>query len=253
MKKIILIASLGLCVGVAGAYSGYFINISKANNSSVPNFVNSKETINEIPIVKNKILKANANYKNLHGTVLRTQNGKKSKTEVWISQPNNFKVIYTPNINVPNEIITSVNDGQDVQTKEKDNTIKKSKPMKEMKPKNKLENENAIVPDYNGTFLPIGNINELIHPELLVQSVFRSGDISISDKLSYLDRSVTQIKVDLKGSKLGTTQEFLVDNETGVVLKSTLYDKKEVIDTLEFISIEFPSKFETNSFELLEK
>ncbi|WP_171691602.1 DUF1571 domain-containing protein [Paenibacillus germinis] len=248
MKKLVTFAIIGLAAGISIASISYSVNGTTSNKL---NFVNTKEKVISIPIIKEKVLNANNNYKFLEGTVIRTnnQNNRKSKTSLWIAQPNNFKVQFTPNIDKPDEFIESVNNGTEVQTKNKDKSIQKSKPMKEA-PAPKVDSDDVVIPNYNGTFLPIGDVNELLHPELVTQTVFREGDITVTEGLSFLDRKVTKVSVTLVQSKLGTSAEYLIDNETGIFLKIVRYDQDKVLDTYEFIDIKFPEKLKDNAFAL---
>jgi outer membrane lipoprotein-sorting protein len=257
-RRILLVVAAGLVLGVTGALIAkptFLLPGSvMAETNSTPNFVNTKEQVYNLPIINNKVLKANRNYATLQGSVTTTNNiGIQSKTNVWITQPDRFRVEFIANVNKPTEVIEAVNDGTDVQIKDKDSSIKNSKPIKPM-PTPKAKEDNVVVPDFNGTFLPIGGTNELIHPELFAQTIFRQGKINLVGEQTYLNRNVTLIKIDqITNPKIGTSEDFWIDNETGVVLKTIRYDQDKVLETIQFEQIDINSHIDNSKFDLFQR
>jgi len=256
-KRIFGYISIGLTLGLVAAAITFSSNLfgpvvtNAADVKSKPNYIKTREQVNELPIVKDTILSANKNYSYLQGTVISTDKatGVQSKTNLWIEQPNRFRVEYIPDVTQLDVIEESVNNGDDIQTKGIDKKIKKSMPIKSIwKPK--IIEENAIYPDYNGTFLPIGGVNEMLHPEIYTQSVFRRGQLTIIGEEEFLTRKVTLIQVDFEESKLGNRQNFWIDNKTGIILKTEIYDNDKVLQSMAFESIEFPAKIDDSKFRL---
>jgi outer membrane lipoprotein-sorting protein len=253
-KKLIIF----LFIGAIFSFAMYNIVPSNASSSSQPTkpkqvFVNSREQVAQYPIIANKMLKANYQYKALIGTFVTIKDGVESNCQISIQQPGMFYVKYIPNTKEPNVVIEAVNNESDVQVKNANGKIDKFKPVKPAKvePQDLAElGDNVVIPDLNGTFLPIGGINEIIHPELLVQSVFRNGELTNVGEEKYLDRSVTVFKVVFKEPKLGDTQKFWIDNETGIVLKTILYNNGEAVKISYFESIQFVNSIEKSKFAL---
>ncbi|WP_223069515.1 hypothetical protein [Paenibacillus caui] len=253
-KSVLFVITGGIVLGITASFilkPTFFMPESvKAENAS--NFVNSKDQVNDIPIIKNKVLKANDNYASLQGSVTTINEFGQSKTNIWLHQPDKFRVEFIADVNKPSEVIIAVNDGNDVQIKNND-SIQNSKPMKPM-PAPKTTEENVVVPHYNGTFLPIGGVNELIHPELFAQTIFRQGQINIIGEETYLDRKVTIIKIDqLVNPKIGTSQDFWIDNLTGVVLKTVRYENDKILETIQFDQVEFNNNINESKFDLFQK
>lgn len=237
-----LVAS-GAILGGLVAIGHVFIRPHIASAAQVlpkPPYVNSRQQLEQVPIIKDKVLTANNNYSYLHGTVLITDvnSGISSKDEVWLKQPDKFKLIFTPNTAYPNQTIVAVNDGSKVQVQGLDGSIKDSKPV-QAPPQPVAAADNEVVPNLNGTFLPFGNINEMLHPEMFEQSIFRLGTLTVSGQGTYLGRPFTLIDVHLAQSKLGDEQKFWVDNSTGIVLKTIVYKQGSPIQEFAFTSLDF--------------
>jgi len=249
--SVVIGVSLGIVASIAFyATSGSPLNIiEESSKNGKPNYVYTKEEIAKIPIIEKKVLKANSTYKSLTGSIIKEYGEKKSKVNLWIEQPDRFRVEYIPNLNEPSEVITAVNNGNEIQTKDKNSSIKKSKPLKPVENKKKSE-ENEIVPDYNGTYLPIGGINEIIHPEMFAQGAFRRGKLEILSDEEYIGRKVTPIQVKYQEAKLGDSQVFWIDNETGIVLKTVIYDKDKPVRSIYFESVNFSDKIDSKKFKL---
>lgn len=216
-------------------------------------FKNSLKQVYDMPIVKEKMGKVNQNYKYLTGTLIYENRSSEIKSEykLWIEQPNRFRVEYTPDLSNPEDKIVSVNTGDEVETKDKKGKIKKSLPVKPINKTVDTASDNEVVPDFNGTFLPIGGINEIIHPEMLAQSAFRRGELKVLGEETLLDRKATLIQVDYTISKLGDSEKFWIDNKTGLILKTELYDKAELLRSYYFESIDF-SKIDSNEFKSID-
>jgi outer membrane lipoprotein-sorting protein len=219
-----------------------------------PRFINSLEKLKENSFIKDKVLNANRNYKNLEGTVVKTNDSDiKSRIIISIEQPNRFRLTYTPNLQQPDDIIEAVNDGNIVQVN--DSKLKKFdefEPVKQML-KPKVPNEDEVVPDYNGTFLPVGGINEMIHPEMYIQSVFRRAEINVLGEETFLNRKTTLIQLFEKQSKIGDTQKLWFDNETGMILKTEIHKDGKFVESSTFESISFPEKLDEKIFTPLKK
>ena len=156
---------------------------------------------------------------------------------------------YTPDVTQPDKVETAVNNGTEVQVKDAYNNVRRSKPMEAMTKPEVLE-DNTVYPDYNGTFLPIGGINEMLHPEMFEQGIFRQGQLSVVGEEELLKRKVTLLRVDLLSGKRGDCQKFWIDNETGIVLKTEIYKKDKVMQSMAFESVDFISGFNDSKFEL---
>jgi outer membrane lipoprotein-sorting protein len=256
--KILYSVIISICICTAATFIALKTGIlapmvaQADSNKPSPNFVTTRDDLKKVPIVKDKILTANNNYKSFSGTVIVNSkaNNLQSKIDVWIAQPDKFRIEYTPNVNQPEYTEVAVNDGKTVQSKNsKDGKIKTSDPVKKMSKPQSIE-DNEIVPDFNGTFLPIGGINELIHPEML-EGVFRSGKLTTTENEQYLNRKVTIMRIDQTDSKAGNCQKFWVDNETGIILKAVLYNNDEVIYSVAFQSINFSNGVDLANFKLL--
>ncbi len=231
--------------------TGFFApSTLQAVNSKSPEFTSTRNELKEIPIMKNKIFKANANYKSLSGTILvKNIDDTQSEVKLWISQPDKFKIEYTPNINQPDIVQIAVNDGSVVQTKDSvTSNISSSEPIKK-RPKPTNIQDDEIVPDYNGTFYPIGGVNELIHPEMF-EGVFRSGKLTIVGDENFLGRDVTVLNVDLSNAKLGNCHRFWVDKDTGVVLKTEICDNENVLYSAAFQTISFSDDVSVANYKL---
>lgn len=93
-----------------------------------------------------------------------------------------------------------------------------------------VNEEDVAIPNYNGTFLHVGGINEMIHPEMFIQSLFRQGKVTILGEKQYLNRTVTVFQIKFTDPKLGDTEKLWFDNETGIVLKDAVYSNiKQII------------------------
>jgi outer membrane lipoprotein-sorting protein len=257
-KNIIALMLTGVVIGVLAAFviiKPDILNpgIAKADGQlKTTTFVNSLDLLKQDLFINNIVLNANRNYKNLNGTVTKSDSsGIQSRAVFSIEQPSRFKLIYTPNINEPNNIVEAVNDGSKVQTNDsKQNKFDEFLPMKPMATP-KVPDESAVIPDYNGTFLPTGGINELIHPEMYIQSTFRNGTISLLKDEKFLSRNTKVYQLDYKQSKLGTKQQFWFDSETGIILKTIIFNGDKIVQTYAFDSIDYPNKINDLKFKLL--
>lgn len=261
MKKLLISsASVGVALALILIAIGINTEIFKPQttkaieNKVQPNFVNSRETVNTIPIVKNKMLSANKNYTYLQGTIINDnkQTGIQSKVILSIKQPAYFNIEFTPDITQPDKVEKAVNDGDDIQIKDSKNNLKKAKSMKDMPEATAIEDD-TVYPDYNGTYLPIGGVNEIIHPELLTQSIFRMGTLKVLGEEKFLNRDTTIIQDNLKESKVGNIKKFWVDNETGIILKSETYADDKLLESLSFENIDISTKIDNSKFQLFEK
>lgn len=239
-----LVASGAILGGLIGVGHVFFKprDVSAAPTLPKPSYVNSQQMLKQIPIVKNKILTANHNYTNLHGsvTIKNVSAGTTSEDQVWLVQPDKFKLIFTPNTSYPNQTLVAVNNGSKVQIQNLNGTISDYKPIQA--PKNPATpTSNVVVPNLNGTFLPFGGINEMLHPEMFEQSIFRFGGLTVHGQSTYIGRPVTLIDIHLTNSKLGDEQKFWIDNSTGVVLKTVIYKQGSPLEEYAFTSIDFNS------------
>lgn len=216
-----------------------------------PQFVNSRQQLEQIPIIKDKVLTANHNYQYLYGTVQVTDtlSGISSKDEIWLEQPSKFKLLFTPDTSKPNQTIIAVNDGSKVQVQGLDGIITDSNPVQA--PQQVVTPaDNEVIPDLNGTFLPTGNINEMLHTELFEQSIFRRGTLTVVGEDTYLGRPTKVLDVHLAASKLGDEQKFWIDNGTGLVLRTVLYSKGSPIQDYSFTNVDF-SPVDPSVFNLI--
>lgn len=261
MKKLLIIsASIGVILALTVTAVRFNTSLFKpittnaVSNTAQSKFVNSREKIDALPIVKNKMLTANKNYTSLKGTIIddNKETGIQSKINLLINQPDYFYVEYTPDITQPDKIQKAINNGNDIQVIDSKNTLKKLKPMKNMiKPK--VIEDDTVYPDYNGTFLPISGANEMIHPEMYTQSIFRMGSLTQIGEEKFLSRMTTVIQVNSTELKVGNKQKFWIDNETGIILKTETYNDDKVLDTLAFENIDFSTNNDTSKFQLFEK
>ncbi|KZE52245.1 hypothetical protein AV540_10250 [Brevibacillus parabrevis] len=255
-KKIIgsIVAGATLGVGIYGYMHLSKPEITEANSKS--QYVNSVAELKEEPIIGVKMFKANDNYGSLSGTIVKTGEVENSITEVVIAQPDRYYVKFIPNSNDKDVYFEAVNDGKSVQIKEDKGQIVESNPFPTQSIKesqNLKENkkgDNEVRLNLNGTFLPIGNVNEMLHPEMYVQSVFRRGDMNVLGEEKYLERDVTVIEISNAQLKIGDRQKFWIDNKTGIVLKTVLYDDDDEVQSQYFESIEFNNKKNTGTFKL---
>ncbi|MGB9663118.1 MAG: hypothetical protein ACPL5F_14085 [Moorellaceae bacterium] len=224
-------------------------SMDNTKDKTKPQYVNTLEEVARLPVIKDKVLSANNQYKSLEGTIIKEEATRQAKVNLWIEQPDRFYVEYIPNIKEPEVVIKAVNDGNEVQVKDLKSEIKRSKPLKPMEKPDKIE-DNVIIPDYNGTFLPIGGVNEMIHPEMFAQSAFRRGELEVLGDEKYLDREATILQVRYKESKLGDLQKFWIDKETGIILKTVIYDTDKPIRSVYFVSISFPNNISPDKFKL---
>jgi len=248
MKKgIMLLIAIGVFLGIFVALARPFeVNASLKNK---PDYVNSREQVEKVPIIENKLLKANDQYKSLEGTIIIEKEGVTSKVNLSIEQPSRFYCEYIPNIKEPDVKIEAINNGDEVQEKDEYSNIEKSEPWVETKRPDQLE-DNAVYPNYNGTFLPNAPVNEMIHPEMYAQSAFRRGELEVVGEENYLNRKTTLIQVKYKESKLGNVQKFWVDNETGIILRTVIYDNNEPVKSKYFESISFNKNISSKRFNL---
>ncbi|TKI57714.1 hypothetical protein E8L90_21005 [Brevibacillus antibioticus] len=245
IKKIIGSIVVGVTLGV-GAYGYMYLSkpeITEANSKSP--YINSIAELKEEPIIGLKMFEANNNYGYLSGTIVKTGEVENSITEIVIAQPDRFHVKFFPDSNDKKVFIEAVNDGKIVQIKEENGEITESTPlptqniMELQSLKESSKDNNEVRLNLNGTFLPIGNVNEMLHPEMYVQSVFRRGDMNTLGEEKYLERDVTLIEIVNAQLKIGNRQVFWIDNKTGIVLKTVLYDDDAEVQSQYFESVEF--------------
>ena len=242
--SIVVGATLG--VGMYGYIQLTKPEITEANSKS--QYVNSIAELKKEPIIGSKMFKANDNYNYLSGTIINSGEVDNSITEVVLAQPDRYYVKFIPNPNDKEVFFEAVNDGKSVQIKEDNGKIIESNPLptqsieESLSVKESKEDDNEVRLNLNGTFLPIGNVNEMLHPEMYVQSVFRRGGMNVLGEEKYLERDVTVIEISNAQLKIGNRQKFWIDNETGIVLKTVLYDNDDEVQSQYFESVEFNSK-----------
>lgn len=66
----------------------------------------------------------------------------------------------------------------------------------------------------------------------------------------YLERDATVIEISNAQLKLGNRQVFWVDNKTGIVLKTVIYDNDVEVQSQYFESIKFNSNLNKQKFKL---
>lgn len=219
--------------------------------SSLQSIEKAKSQIDGIPVIKNKGLKTNANYISLEGQISTKleQTGEVSLTDITVEQPGRFHVKYTHDTKTPSLFEEAVNDGEKVQIK--DNAGKINDFAAPAKSVEKIDNVNNTSPDYNGTYLPIGGVNELLHPEMFIIDLFSKGQFTVKGEENYLDRDTTVIVLNRSEGKLGNKLTFWFDNETGIILKMVSSDGDKPLQTIAFEKVNFNSKAKEDSFKLL--
>ncbi|KPU45378.1 hypothetical protein OXPF_10730 [Oxobacter pfennigii] len=231
IRKNKLIAILVLCTisAMTIVINSYNINKRTLKASDADKIhINKVEDLNKSPIVQ-KMLTANDNYTFLSGIVeLEEFTPIKSMTKVNISvkQPDKYIVevfdLYDDKANTS----IAVNNGKEIQLKEPDTEIKKYKPFTESN-KTQADPNEGIVPDFNGTYLALsGPVNSMIHPEFYVHDAFRRSTVTVLGDDKFLDRAATVINLKYVENKGGDSQTFWVDKNTGVILKTELYDEE---------------------------
>lgn len=222
-------------------------------NNSV--FSKAKEDINNIPVIKNKALNTNANYSVLEGSISRTfhENGDKQIVEFTIEQPGRFHAKHIPNAKNPNLFEESVNDGTFVKTKGSDGKLNESTPPSIAKKEKAQDLDKKISPDYNGTYLPFGGVNEMLHPEMFIQGALNRGKVTVKGEEKILGRDATVIVIDrdVKEGKIGNRQTFWFDNQTGIILKAVDADGDKPLRTTVFEKIKFSDKANEAIFKSL--
>ncbi|WP_281888431.1 hypothetical protein [Paenibacillus sp. YYML68] len=215
-------------------------------------FEKSKDIISSIPVLMDKAMRTNQQYKVLEGVVsIRLEErGEEERIDLTIKQPDQFYVRRTPNSNNPADYEEAINDGSTVHIKDHKGKISTSKPFSKHPSENFSDLNKKINPDYNGTYLPIGGVNEMLHPEMFIQGMLTRGVVTVQGEEQFLGRVTTVIVVDLKNGKLGDRVTFWFDNDTGIILKIVDSDGDRPIRTMAFESISFSEKPKPHAFQL---
>jgi outer membrane lipoprotein-sorting protein len=101
--------------------------------------------------------------------------------------------------------------------------------------------------------LPVGGVNELIHPEMFIQGAFSRGQVTVKEEETFLNRKATVIVLNYKEGKLGNRQTFWIDNDTGIILKLVSSDGDKPVQTIAFNEIKFSDKAKENTFRAFNK
>jgi hypothetical protein len=229
--------------------------ITNSRGSNGGKYIQAFERMDRIPVIKNKALKTNQNYSVLEGKISRKlePTGEKEITELIVEQPGRFYIKHTPDANNPSQFEEASNDGAIIHVKDFNGDIRKLEPMQNTFPSNQTASKDMIIPDYNGTYLPIGGVNELLHPEMFLQSAFSNGKVTIKGEEKFLERDTTVIAIDRESleGKLGNRQTLWIDNQTGIILKLVNSDGDQPIQTIAFEHIRFSDRANEALFQTL--
>ncbi|MCP3776467.1 hypothetical protein NLX71_24790 [Paenibacillus sp. MZ04-78.2] len=255
-KKILVYTIVASTIFGVSVYAGSKIKLVEPVKAESTNKAVSLEAnaaaIKNISKINDKILITNQTYSSLEGKISTTYHttGEQEVIELVIEQPGKFYAKQILDSKNPSYFVEAVNDGEEVQVKESDSSeVQTSLPPNKSDAKAIYETNNAITPDYNGTYLPIGGVNELLHPEMFIQGAFTRGNVTVKGIEKYLERETTVVSLDYPKGKLGNKHTFSIDNQTGIILKLVSSEDDKPIQTITFEQIKFSDKIDGVKFK----